>query len=137
MGKYFYITCKWNDKNNEIKQELKENGVKIFDSTHFCNLSLSENTLASIDAVKNCSLFAIILDDPNYEYRGSIELLLCALTLNKPCVVLCTVEEKKERDQRNHKWGTKFDRYPLYHPKIKHFDNKDKFITYIQYFQSI
>jgi nucleoside 2-deoxyribosyltransferase len=116
--KTFYLAGKLNDKHklntiiNKITTECKltctYNWTIIDDNTtHILDIVTHE-----ITGVQSADVLIVIMDDPEYEYRGTFVEIGCALGLGKPILLYNPCELSFASTNIFY-----------FHPNIKHFNN--------------
>lgn len=117
-----YLSGNWHKQSDALplKTALEQQGALVYDWSHFSELSLGENAVEVVQAIRNCSVFAAVFDDAEHKYSGTLETLAMALSLGKKVLIYIGVPQNHGlRGGRLHRWNVPFDRFLLYHPDVQ------------------
>ncbi len=133
---YVYLSGDWHNPNStsSTSEILQKNGIKLYNWKIFYKMDMKNNAITAIDAIKGCSHYAAILDNPNHHYPGTFELMAIAIALEKPVSVFIPSNRNpgKYKGDRHHEFRTEFDRFWLYHPNVSIFVGKDEYNNFIE-----
>lgn len=121
-----YVAGKFNDSKlpqyiNEIRN--MDNVILTYDWTQNLGINQSDAAKNDINGVLNADVLIAVMEDPNYEYRGTFTELGCALGLDKTVIIVSGVEGVQDSSNITTKCSTNCF---YWHPSILHVSNFEK-----------
>ena len=127
VKKHLYIAGKYYDSDiPKYIQYIKERGYEITHNlTEYKGYPSYVTSNLDIEGVKKCDILIVIMDDIEYQYRGTFCELGCAIGLNKTIIIV-----NPYHNNMNSGSCTQICFY--YHPSIKHVTSLDDALKYIE-----
>lgn len=121
-----YVAGKFNDLKlpqyiNEIRN--MDNVILTYDWTQNLGINQSDAAKNDINGVLNADVLIAVMEDPNYEYRGTFTELGCALGLDKTVIIVSGVKGVQDSSNITTKCSTNCF---YWHPSILHVSDFEK-----------